>query len=376
MSKDRKMSRALVFETPGELDLRALTLMGTSAKPNSASPIGRFGTGLKYACAVLCRLGTPPVIWVGRNRYEFAVRSDEFRGKAYGAIDLIGPVDRRELPYTTDYGRFWEPWMAYRELEANTVDEGGRTYTTGASDRFETLIGGTAGFTRIIVENEALVACHADRDSTFLPRGTRELAPEGDAEVEIFDAPSPYLYYRGMRVYDLPRPALRTYNVLREMELTEDRTLRYAFWADWVVARRVLEGADEKLVLDVLKAAKATAWEAGIDYSGKGTPSEAVKRAVSAAPDPRAVVATNLGRVVTATFEKPASEPTAADSFAKWPRPWRVESGVIVDVNGAETAHAIVDGDAARDELMRLIVETVNSYKPPPAGDVDEEIPF
>src|SRR5579859_4171333 len=150
------MTRALVFETPSLMDLKSLTMMGVSTKPNTTNPIGSFGTGLKYAIAALTRLGTPPVIWVGRNRYEFATRRDEFRGWQVEVIDLIGSHDRRELPYTTGYGASWEPWMIYRELEANTIDEGGRTYVVKSPHPGSSLDNKTG----IVIESEELIACH------------------------------------------------------------------------------------------------------------------------------------------------------------------------------------------------------------------------
>jgi hypothetical protein len=90
------MTRALIFETPGLLDLRSLTVMGLNAKPNARNPIGSFGTGLKFAVAVLTRLGTPPVIYAGRNRYTFNVVADTFRDAAVELIELCGPMDRRD----------------------------------------------------------------------------------------------------------------------------------------------------------------------------------------------------------------------------------------------------------------------------------------
>lgn len=50
------MEKAIIFENPGELDLNALRIMGVSVK-QSDSPIGMFGTGLKYAVATAMRLG-------------------------------------------------------------------------------------------------------------------------------------------------------------------------------------------------------------------------------------------------------------------------------------------------------------------------------
>ena len=51
--------------------------MGVSAKPNTKSPIGYFGTGLKYAMAALVRLGTQPVVWIGLISYPLYLLNRE-----------------------------------------------------------------------------------------------------------------------------------------------------------------------------------------------------------------------------------------------------------------------------------------------------------
>jgi hypothetical protein len=74
-------TQQLVFETPGLIDLRAFTVMGFNAKPATENPIGYFGTGLKYAISVLCRLGTKPVVWIGQDKYTFYTKTVD-RGTA------------------------------------------------------------------------------------------------------------------------------------------------------------------------------------------------------------------------------------------------------------------------------------------------------
>jgi len=380
------MTRALVFETPGLIDLKSLTMMGVSAKPNTTNPIGQFGTGLKYACAALTRLGTPPVIWVGRNRYEFTTRRDEFRGSEVEVIDLIGPHDRRELPYTTGYGAFWEPWMIYRELEANTVDEGGRTYiaddsgyTNGAS--FDPVMG-AAERTRIAVYSELLIACHEARDEVFLPNATRERGPLSSApEVEVFEAPSRHLYYRGLRVYTLPKPARRTYNLLAETALTEDRTLKEPWLAEFRLKQHVAATDDEKLVLDVLHATKDE-YESEMVFYDSLTPSETVVRVTSEQATATGGVSahTPLGRFVGAHLLKTAPR---VDPFERWPRPWRVDGDspftkFIRDANDRPVmVTTFVSDDAI--ELLDLVVALVN--RDAPTRDAawtpeDEEVPF
>ena len=55
----------IVHSTPGLIDLRAFTTFGVNSKPNSKNPIGYFGTGLKYAVAVLARHKCPVTVWIG-----------------------------------------------------------------------------------------------------------------------------------------------------------------------------------------------------------------------------------------------------------------------------------------------------------------------
>jgi hypothetical protein len=45
---------SVIFQNLGLIDLRAVQIMGLNAK-ESKNPIGQFGTGLKYAIAVLLR---------------------------------------------------------------------------------------------------------------------------------------------------------------------------------------------------------------------------------------------------------------------------------------------------------------------------------
>jgi hypothetical protein len=64
-----------IYSNPGALDLRALTIMGMNAKPNTDSPIGYFGTGLKYAVAIALRHGLTLTIWDGAGTVlEFFTR--------------------------------------------------------------------------------------------------------------------------------------------------------------------------------------------------------------------------------------------------------------------------------------------------------------
>ena len=78
----------VVFKTQGSLDLRAVTTFGINSKPNSQSPIGFFGTGLKYAIAVLVRSGAGITIISDGKKHTFNLIQDTFRDKEF-AYDLF-----------------------------------------------------------------------------------------------------------------------------------------------------------------------------------------------------------------------------------------------------------------------------------------------
>src|ERR1700676_327969 len=104
----------VVFENPGEIDAAAIRTFGVSVKEGE-NPIGFFGTGLKYAIAVLLRTGHQVTVTAGLDRYEFGILSETVRGKEFGFVSMNG----QRLGFTTELGKVWELWAAYREIACN-----------------------------------------------------------------------------------------------------------------------------------------------------------------------------------------------------------------------------------------------------------------
>lgn len=201
------------FSTPTTLDLRAITTMGVSVKLGD-NPIGQFGTGLKYAIAVLLRTGHSVTLKTSGKAYSFATVPTLIRGKEFSLVTMTDEESVcKELPFTTDYGSSWEVWMAYRELVCNTMDEGGEygdkpiTYPDDS--------------TTISVSGAALAECFRSHDKYFLKPN---LLAEVDG-MEIHYGASSHIFYRGIRAGNLEKPAVFTYNRVRQAKLTEDRTL-------------------------------------------------------------------------------------------------------------------------------------------------------
>lgn len=292
--------KSVIFETPGLLDFKALTTFGMSAKPNTDSPIGFFGTGLNNAIAVLVRLDIPVTMWIGEAAYIFQKEAVKFRGKPFDMIicrkrhraEFLGnlPWTKIELPFTTELGKHWELWQAFRELEANTRDEGGTTFALTDVSSQTLLDMGKAEHTRIVVGGDAFHEVYENRDSIFLPQDDLVLIAKSPG-VTVYRKPSQYLYYRGLRVLTLDKPSMYTYNLTAQMQLTEDRTLAGTGLAQAYIASWVATDAPHDVVAQVINADREKFFEGKLDFDYVwSTPSEAFSEVVSKQHRRRGVV--------------------------------------------------------------------------------------
>lgn len=259
----------IIFQTPTDLDFTALTTFGLSAKETD-HPIGRFGTGLKYALAVLAREGAEITIQAGQRRIRIEREEREFRGQPFGAV-VATPVHepRFDMPFTTQLGRDWELWQAFRELYSNTLDENGSIYREAGAPAARD------GVTSIIV-------AHADFEAVYDERATIiiEDAPlwEND-DIAIYEGKSGFMFYRGIRARELVRPAAFRYSVKKEIDLTEDRTIKYHWEADDIVAHALAECNDQHILERALGHGAKT-FEAEYNWM-QTTPGETFARAVT-----------------------------------------------------------------------------------------------
>lgn len=213
------MKDTVFFCNDTEFDETFLEIMGLSAKIGE-HPIGKFGTGLKIAIAVLLRTGHR--VWLhrrGLESVEFTREKAVARGVEYERIRM----DEKTLPFTTNLGREWEVWQAYRELRTNVMDENGFLST----ERPETM-----PQTVFEVRGSDMAAVHGKPGTVFL-----DTEPEVTIDqVEFHPGPGEFVYFRGIRVHELDKPGVKTYNILSGVDLTEDRTAKF-FGFD--IARKV-----------------------------------------------------------------------------------------------------------------------------------------
>lgn len=265
----------LVFENRGEIDPRLITLIGVNIK-ESESPIGYFGTGLKYAVACLTRWDQDLRIQSGTNEFIFETEEQTIRGKDFGILKMRSARDSIQLGFTTELGKNWEPWMVYRELWCNAHDEPEATiYETDIAPRPK------AGLTRIVVSGSRLAEAHSQRDTFILNREATKLLYDL-SEVEIFEGESFRIFYRGIAVQTLSKPSLYTYNIKRQLWLTEDRTA--GSWSTDPIIAQALTRIDAHSAIDATLLAPNERFESRLDYSSIHEPGEAwLQRALLAA---------------------------------------------------------------------------------------------
>lgn len=262
----------IIFSNPGEIDPRLVTTMGVNVKEND-SPIGYFGTGLKYALATLLRTGHRVSIHSGLRQFTFQSRATQIRGKEFGMIimtELAGETDiETELGFTIDLGKNWQPWMAYRELVANAKDE------HGGWRKFDLALAPKAGETHIIVDGEGIEQAWRSHNDYFLS-STPTASCRG---IEVHRTPGKAIFYRGLRVLELEKPSLFTYNILSEQILTEDRTLD-AWYAGYAISNGLTAIEDSAMLKQILSAGPEF-YEHGLNFSSAYLPpSEAFVRTI------------------------------------------------------------------------------------------------
>jgi hypothetical protein len=247
-----------IFRNPGVIDPRSITTFGVSSKDNEKTAIGFFGTGLKYAIAVILRTGGGITIYSGGKKYSFGIlketiRHDEFNIVTMGEDDEVS----HPLAFTTELGKGWEVWQAFRELHCNMVDEGGENYEC---DEHATDEGMDDDTTYVVVQGSAFEQAWMQRASIVLNTKPLHETPR----VNIHHGKSEYVYYRGIRTHKLHHASRYTYNITEKMELTEDRTFKSLWYCDHYIQEAISGLTDEHLIEELI-----TIPDVGAEFEGR-----------------------------------------------------------------------------------------------------------
>lgn len=248
---------AIVFKNPGEIDILSISSFGVSVKEGD-SPIGFFGTGLKYAIAVLLRNDHEVTVHSGMDVVRFMLQRKQVRGKDFDFVAMsVNGKPSEHLGFTTELGKTWEMWMAYREIACNCKDEGGITSQEAATTYAR------KGETQVIVSGGEFARVHQNRHEFIL----EDVVQWCEGDVEIRNRHGSSFYYRGIRVQNMSRRGLYTYNNTGKMDLTEDRTLKHQWAPEYIIRGIIMRSDDEHFIRKCVTGHKDTL-EGGMDYHG------------------------------------------------------------------------------------------------------------
>lgn len=251
----------IIFENDGEIDPQLISLVGVNVK-GSDSAVGFFGTGLKYAIACLARWGESIAIQSGRAEFGFCSEETTIRGRAFGVLVMRSKVDYLRLGFTTELGKQWEPWMAYRELWCNAHDEPApRVYQASCAPMPQ------EGITRVMVSGPKIEHAHATRQEFILEGRLPLHVVDG---LEIYEGAGKRIFYRGIAVQKLEKPSLYTYNITERLYLSEDREA--GSWATDPIIARGLSKIDSRTVVDATLTPPSNSLEARLDYDYAHSP--------------------------------------------------------------------------------------------------------
>lgn len=257
----------IVFENAGEIDVRSISTFGVSVKEGD-NPIGFFGTGLKYAIAVLLRTGHKITILSGMRVVHFGLASETVRGQTFNFVTMsIDNEPHKSIGFTTELGKQWELWMAYREIACNCKDEKGsgrrESYMVDAEEAVTKLIVIGSDFEAVFSQGHMYIL---EDDPSFVIDGCMEIRQRGGRDY----------FYRGVRVHQLDGNGLFTYNEISKVDLTEDRTVKNQGMIKYSIAKAWLRCTDEAALCKVVTADSRRHMEGDLDFHGWGVaPSEA-----------------------------------------------------------------------------------------------------
>ncbi len=236
------------IENKGEIDINSLLLIGATNKRDNKNAIGYFGSGLKYAMAVLLKNKIPFHIFSGEKEIKVTVGRKNFRGVK---VDVI-KVNGKFTSMTTDMGPDWESWFSVREIYCNAIDEG--EHSIGISNDCK----GEKGKTLFFISFDKNSKNMFDNWNDYFSDKREDLIQE-ESQTKIYSGKSDKLiiYRKGVQCYQSKEKSLFHYD-LPWVKINESRVLEDMWDTTYELARQLSRVASLRVVRQILDGYKGS----------------------------------------------------------------------------------------------------------------------
>lgn len=245
------------IENKGEIDINSFLLIGATNKRGNDDMIGYFGSGLKYAIAVLLKFGIPFSVFTGTKEIKITTSRKDFRGQKIDVIKINGKLTNM----TTDMGPSWKAWFAVREIYCNAIDEG--EHNIGITDK----PAGEKGKTLFFIQfGDELKHMFSNWDKYFSDK-RKDLVIENKLHgVKMFSGNKEDLivYRKGIQCYYEKKSSLYHYD-LSWVDINESRVLE-SFWdLKFHLPKKIAQMADSGVIKNIFDNYKDT-FEGGLEW--------------------------------------------------------------------------------------------------------------
>jgi hypothetical protein len=233
----------LLIRNAGELDRRAITLIGASSKRGSDTAIGMFGSGFSYTVGTLLRQNLNFRIFSGETEIKIHTEAENFRGQTVNVIF----VDGVQTSLTAEIGPKWTETECIREIWSNAIDEGDASRVV-----LTEVMGGVPSVTSIYVEiNEAVQMMLDSWDRFFITKSEEPIHENSAGRIFAPSVVRPANFYRrGVWCAEKNDSKSKFVYDLNEVNLPESRVIdsNAAFWQ----CKEVLSECDSDRVFTTL----------------------------------------------------------------------------------------------------------------------------
>lgn len=251
--KVKTTTQFIKIKNLGNMDYKALTLIGASSKVGDETKIGQFGSGNKYAIAYLLRERHDIWIYSGTERIDVGTIEKEFRGQFFDIIYING----KETSITTAMGKDWELWQAIREIYCNALDEPEAEF--GIVDGIEPAAGETHIYIKV---NPAISEFMKDFDNYF---ATKKKVLFECAQGRILEKSGKHvnIYRKGINCMKSTLRSLFDYDLV-QIEVDENRLIRYSWSVEEKVWDLIFRCTNQEVSKKILMGAKEGTFEGSV----------------------------------------------------------------------------------------------------------------